>query len=224
MPRATHKAFLIIGSLLLLASFCYGDNKKELPPLDPTRPIYQKKVGFPSKVITWPILGGLQESRLPDPVTVGELKKRLEMQDLRHKQTMRDKERERDVNQKEWESFWGGLLKIAGWVLIALGVAGHSCTTFPLIKNWASSIITLGVAGVIGGLAIQKTVQADKYLTVAFWLLIGFLVMYRLKDWSFSHIGIIQTAKGKIKKRLHDYKIPNLNHEPGQKASTDKEG
>lgn len=221
MSGANKKYYLnVVIIFWCLASF----SSEKLKPLDPTRDIYQLKEGYPSTITTWPIPGGAVKRRLPDPITIAELKKQLEMQNLRHEQDMDERDRERNVKQKDWENFWGGVLKIAGWVLVALGVACHAATTFPLIKNWASSIITLGAAGVLGGLAIQKTVQADKYLTVAFWLLIAFLIMYKARGWSISHIEFIKTAKGKVLQKFNDYKIPNPKQKPGPQAKIQKDG
>lgn len=195
--------FCIMGASALLS--------EDLPPLDPSRPMCQMKEGFPSKAISWPILGGLKECRLPDPTTVEDLKKQLEMQALRHEQEMVEREKERDIKQKEWESFWGGMLKIAGWVLIAVGVALHLCSSVGALKSCGSTIFVLGLAGVIGGLAIQKTVQADKWLTVAFWGFVAVSLMFALRKWSISKLPFVDKYVKRVQDKMDKYRKPSNN-------------
>jgi len=145
--------------LICCVSFCFGD----LKPLDPSRAMYQKKEGFPSKVITWPILGGVELRRLPDPVTIAELEKQLKMQEMRHNQAMKQQEDE----HKDREHSAGSWAIIIGWGLIALGAAAHWATSIPLLKSLSSSIITLGAFAVAGGFGLQMTVEYDYILKCA---------------------------------------------------------
>ena len=177
---------LILLFIAFLGPFiCHGDDGQEndgLDPLDPARDIWQVKEGYPSIPLTWPLPGGLKRCRLPDPVSQEEFEEQLERQELRHKQEMSKRSREISLKRDERESAFGGVVKVIGWGLVVLGIVCHTATTIPLLKNWASSIITAGVGSVGWGLAIQKTVEFEKWVNLAFWLLVGGLAMYGLRN------------------------------------------
>lgn len=178
----THNKTPIITLILLGCMSLFAAETRS--PLDPTRDIYQIKPGFPSIAITWPIPGGLNKVRLPDPITVKDLKRQLEMQDLKHKQTIREQQRD----QKRREHTLGSCLKIGGWVLVALGVAGHFVTTWPPLQSMASSIITVGICTIAGGLGIQKTAEYDKWLTVALGVAVAVFICYKYRKFCISHV------------------------------------
>ena len=151
---------------------------------------------------------------MPDPKTVAELKKELEMQALRHEQKLKERDAERDIKQKAWETKWGGILKLAGWVMLGLGIAAHCCTNLPFVKDWSKTILALGGALLLGGLGIQKTVQIDKYLNVAFAIMAGGLLMYLFRNWSVSHIPVIRNLWYKMKVRAHNYEMTDEKESP----------
>ena len=181
----------------------------ELQPLDPSRPIYQKKDGYPSMVITYPIPGGVNECRLPDPVTIAELKHQIEQQSLRHKQKMKEQADE----HKNKEHAAGSLAVIIGWALVAFGAAAHFATSIPLVKSWSSSIITLGVFAIIGGLGLQMTVEYDWFLKLTFAIVFIIWIAYRLYKHRDFHLP------DKIQK-FKDIKNRNTKPRSGSQADT----
>lgn len=173
--------YKLILTTLLLFTVAIASEKV---PVDPARPFYQKKDGFPSKVITWPVLGGLNECRLPDPVTIDELKKQLKKQALIHDQEMKE---QADAH-KTREHAAGSLAIIIGWALVAFGAAAHFATSIPLVKSCSSSIITLGVFSIMGGLGLQMTVEYDFILRLIFAIVFITWIAYRLYKHRDFHI------------------------------------
>jgi len=211
MTGISIKYYLNVVIVFGCLSFCLAS--ETLKPLDLTRDIYQKKEGFPSKVITWPILGGVIKCRLPDPVTIAELKKQLEMQGLRHEQEIK----EQAANHKSNQHAWGSVAIGVGWILIAIGAAAHFATSIPLVKSASSSIITLGGFTVVGGLGMQMTVEYDFFLKCALLILVVGWIAYRLYKHRDLHLP------DKIPS-LQDIKNATINRVQEQKKKKTKEG
>jgi len=167
---------------LMIMTATIGCAAEQLPELDKTKPLYQKRwgLGFPA---IFPI-GGVKKVRMPDPKTIAELKEELEMQDLRHKQAIKEKERE----HKEREHNFGSWCKRIGWLLLALGFAGHFCSSFGPVKSASSSVMTLGVVAIVAGLGIQKTVEHETILTLVIIVPLGGFALYKARNWSVSHL------------------------------------
>jgi len=180
MPYHTNSSLIPFVVWLLLTVLISAENV----PVDPSRPFYQKKEGFPSTVITYPIPGGLNECRLPDPVTIAELKKQLEMQKLRHAQDKAD----RLEDHKTKQHAAGSLAIVIGWALVAFGAAAHFATSTPLVKSCSSSIITLGVFAIIGGMGLQMTVEYEFWLKAGLFISLIAWIAYRLYKYRDVHI------------------------------------
>jgi hypothetical protein len=206
------------GLLLFIAVFSFGvchsaDDQKddELKPLDPSKTIWQVKDGFPSIPITWPIPGGLKPCRLPDPVTRADFEEQLKRQEMRHAQELSQKEADMVFKQHQREMRIGGWLKMSGWILLVLAGIAHCATNLSIVKNYSTMLFFGGIGGILGGLAIQKTVQFDKLATVGFAIVIVGGGMFLLRKWSVSKLPGVSHAVSSVKRRMHEYKIETID-------------
>jgi len=197
--------FIVFGYSLC----CSGGNQKDdqLGPLDPSKPMYQVKDGYPSIPITWPLTGGLRKCRLPDPVTMEGFKESLEREKLRHKQELQEKESELKFKQHQKEMTFGGWLKMAGWCLLVFAGIAHCATNVSIIKNYSTMMFLGGIGSISGGMAIQKTVEFDKIGTVVFLVFLVGAAMFFARKWSISRLPGISHAVSKVKTKMHEYRI-----------------
>lgn len=179
----------VILWLIFVAALISCVHAKEGPEIDQSKPIYQKAWGR-GKVIVWPF-GGVEKVRIPDPKTVNELRAALRAKDMKHEQEMNEVHRE----NKAREHTFGSWMKRIGWVLLALGFAGHGSSALGPLKSMASSIMTLGFVGIAAGIGLQKTVEYESPIALAILGPIGLVVLWRGRNWS-----IFKWAKESVSK------------------------
>lgn len=159
-----------MNNLLIIILFFVAFLAHALPPIDPDKPIYQKRLNLPC----WPPILVEVDGAIKDPAQYAI--------DLKNER-MRIRQ---EINLKELKR--GSFLMYLGMIIAAAGVAFHFLSAYPIVHKIAYPVAVAGVSLTGAGMFMKKISEYQNWIVLFVTVSIVILTLYKCRFWSVSHL------------------------------------